>query len=878
MIARWTERYGAPSTGLVAAGILCAAVAWFFWDAFLLRGAFFVQDVMVQNVPFRHHLHEALAQGRLPVWVPEINAGFPLLAEGQVGALYPPNILLAFLLSPWQAVNWSVILHLMLAAVTMVALLRRWQVGLAGCITGGLTYGLSGYLVVRAMSPNYLAVAAWLPLLFCLIDTALTTGRRRPLVWAALVVSLQLLAGHPQATAYGVAAVALFSALRTRRGGLPTRVAWVGFGAAGGGLWLAAAQILPTLELTTRSARSDGLSYERFVQMSMAPERLVTLLLPSLLGNSASGTYWGDKADFFIQMCPYLGVLALPMIALALFERRNAVTFALGVTGVIGLVLSMGKYTGLFEALYGLPGMSHFRIPTRFLLWWALAGAALTGIGVDHLVRGPVRRRQWLVGATLIGLCLALAAPLLWKMPAIAVSDTTSRALIWRTELLSELVRGGLILSVVMLLVGTNGWRRSPVGRGAVAIIMPLIVLADLSGFGRNFNPLIDAAAYEQRPLTAMAILQDAQGGETHAGGSAAADSATRAAAGNETGAHMLPLESETANRDLRPAANFRIASLVTEAGLGVDWHGGWRWNAADYRLYPETLRLYTGGMYGLANTMPGWSPLHLSRHWDLAAGYPSMLPLASVDYVIVSPGRRQAAGSGTASDLQLPEASPVAIRRLAGLPRAYVVGESVILPEAEDRLRALWDRFDPHRHVLLEAGEPLRAGAHASRSGHFRSLQEAAITLYDPTRVLIDLPPRDQPGYLVLTDTDYPGWQAWVDDAPVAIETANHVFRAVRIEPSNRRVRFEYHPTSVRYGAWLSLAGLVLWGGLLWQARRHDQRMDPVQIEPEEPPIISSAWLLQGGLILVLYGLATHTSQWLAWQERIDLRNLVGF
>ena len=308
---------------LVGSIVVCVAVAWFFWDALLLRGAFFVQDVMVQNVPFRHHLHAALAQGHLPVWVPQINAGFPLLAEGQVGALYPPNLALALLLSPWQAVNWSVVLHLMLAAASMVALLGRWQVGLAGRITGGLTYGLSGYLVVRAMSPNYLAVAAWLPLLFCFVDASLMEGRRRWLVWAALVVALQLLAGHPQATAYGMAAVLLFTALRTRRGRFISRMARVGLGVAGGGLWLAAGQILPTLELTTRSARAEGLTYERFVQMSMAPERLITLLLPSVLGNSATGTYWGETADFFIQMCPYLGVLALPMIALALTERAQ---------------------------------------------------------------------------------------------------------------------------------------------------------------------------------------------------------------------------------------------------------------------------------------------------------------------------------------------------------------------------------------------------------------------------------------------------------------------------------------------------------------------------------------------------------------------------
>ncbi len=38
---------------LACLGAIAAAVAVFFWRAFIMRGAFFVQDVMVQNYAFR---------------------------------------------------------------------------------------------------------------------------------------------------------------------------------------------------------------------------------------------------------------------------------------------------------------------------------------------------------------------------------------------------------------------------------------------------------------------------------------------------------------------------------------------------------------------------------------------------------------------------------------------------------------------------------------------------------------------------------------------------------------------------------------------------------------------------------------------------------
>ncbi|MDA0337693.1 MAG: hypothetical protein O2782_21215, partial [bacterium] len=168
--------------------ILALAVASFFPQVVLDGGVFFVQDMMVQNIPFRHFLHEALADGRLPLWEPRINAGFPLFAEGQVGALYPPNWIGAALLSPSRAATWSVLLHLWLAAAgTFLYLRRGLGSGYGAALASGLCYGLSGYLVVRAMSPNFIAAAAAIPYLFLLIESGLRR-RQAALLGAAGVV------------------------------------------------------------------------------------------------------------------------------------------------------------------------------------------------------------------------------------------------------------------------------------------------------------------------------------------------------------------------------------------------------------------------------------------------------------------------------------------------------------------------------------------------------------------------------------------------------------------------------------------------------------------------------------------------------------------
>ena len=234
-----------------------------------------------------------------------------------------------------MGISCNVVFHLWLGGVGTFAYLRLIGAGRAGALTGGLTFALSGYAVVRAMSQNFVDVMAWMPFLFAALELAARNRSRRWLGIGAAVFALQLLAGHPQAALYSAAAAFLYALYRCpgMRGtgpgsgsGLssPTAVwtaAVAGTFALGAGM--AAVQLLPTWELVQLSGRSEGLDYGQFAKMSLPPERLVCLLLPDFFGNSATGSYWGREAGFFIQLCPYVGVLPLLLAVLALRGNRN---------------------------------------------------------------------------------------------------------------------------------------------------------------------------------------------------------------------------------------------------------------------------------------------------------------------------------------------------------------------------------------------------------------------------------------------------------------------------------------------------------------------------------------------------------------------------
>jgi uncharacterized membrane protein YfhO len=78
-----------------------------------------------------------------------------------------------------------------------------------------------------------------------------------------------------------------------------------------------------------------------------------------------------------------------------------------------------------------------------------------------------------------------------------------------------------------------------------------------------------------------------------------------------------------------------------------------------------------------------------------------------------------------------------------------------------------------------------------------------------------------------VLNDTNYPGWQAYVNGTPARILTANFLFRGVLVPAGKSTVEFKYRPRSFRIGAGVSFAAFALLAVLVLRERRRTPRAD---------------------------------------------------
>ena len=87
----------------------------------------------------------------------------------------------------------------------------------------------------------------------------------------------------------------------------------------------------------------------------------------------------------------------------------------------------------------------------------------------------------------------------------------------------------------------------------------------------------------------------------------------------------------------------------------------------------------------------------------------------------------------------------------------------------------------------------------------------EAQVASYSAERVELKVQP-SVPGYVVLADLCYPGWEAEVNGRPVRIERVHGLLRAVPVPAEPSQVVFRYRPISFAVGLWTALTtGLAL-------------------------------------------------------------------
>lgn len=875
---------------LPALVFLALAVALFFHEAAFLQRALFYHDLSLQHYPRRHFFAEQWKQGHYPLWCPQHLGGFPLFAEGQVGAAYPFNLLLYSCLKTWVALNLSAVLHLVFAAAGMFFLLRLWT-GRFPAALAGLAYALSGWMVCHLIHLSAIHAAAWIPWAFYFLERTFRDGRAWSLALAALSLAMQFLAGYSPLALYSSLALALYFVFRIVVGWRQPHQApafrcilaavilfGLAFGAAG-------VQLLPSWELLQNSDRQTPRTYEFLTYGSFPPPLAALFFMPRFFGSRGNDTHWHDLSSLPLhEMNFYLGLLPLFLAFFALARRRDAPTlfFAL-LLGLSGLFM-LGKHTPFYPIHELMPVFDRMRAPARYAYLFLFGLAALAGLGLDQMIRdastpqagapdsrgaAAAARRRLLIPYLACAIFLPLGLGL-WIYKDLSAS-LTAQGLRLRQELFADAIRTLVFLVASAALIVFFPRKILPKRSLYLSAILGVSFL-DLWSAGRDLNPTIEPSYYEDAPKTARWLQEASKAAIT-----------SQEAGADEQRAPSPRLPSPP------PPSFFRIYDFDRSSDPAA---AGWKFQWPYFELR-ERLNGCLPMAYGLS-TLEGIPGLYLDRWWAFSSNITAnRLGVMAVRYVVGVPPR------DAEYFQEVSEGTPIPIyENLKAAPRAFLARDAWIIPHPFLFIQALESpEFQPRFTVLLEdpeagAGEvsgsqpfdteeaspdapPDTSGAQvpAKSNPAPSTLLDDTVQFIDdePDRVVLDVTARKS-GYLVLADSDYPGWKATVDGRPTDIYRANFLARAIRVPSGRHQVEFVYRPLSFRFGVALTL-GTVLFVGvglILCRAR-------PIFLLPAADTLLTSAvvstalrYLAATAVFCLLFSLVF---EWNLWAEAFAAR-----
>lgn len=750
-----------PRRPALMAGMVCVLAAFTLcWP--MLQGRFLLgDDQYVAGYGFRLFGAEMFhATGRIPEWNPYLFGGLPYIAA-QHGDIFYPTAWLRWVLPIDTAMNLGFFAHIVLAGLTMYALLRALGAAWTGALVGGLSYELTGIVasLVRPGHDGKLFVSALSPLVLLALLRAIRDRRPSGYAMLAVVVGLCMLSPHYQMTYYLLVAAALWTLYLVfldpaRPAGLrwPVELA-LAFAAVLLGLAISAIQVLPFLQYIPFSPRAAGGpsgGWEYATLFSMPPEEIVTTVLPQF--NGVLEGYWGR--NFFKLHTEYLGaaVVALAVVGLGDRGRRRTIQ-ALGAIAVLFLLVAFGGHTPFYRLWYEvMPMMKKVRAPGMAFFLVALPVAAFAGFGADRLLRREVPLRSLVVPLAVLGGIALLGVMGILQSGATVLASADQAARVAANA--PALRLGALRLLAATLVAGAICWSvwRGRLTGGLAAAALAAVVVADNWSVDRQFFAFREPAAQVFR-------------------------------------------DDEVTTRLRSEKKPFRVLDVGVYQGSYLMAHDiqtmlGYHGN--EVRFYDELL----GG----------------KGQWRFA-GNPALLDLLSVRYLLLPqaqavPGFHEVLGPvpttpGTPAVLLARDTIPPYVRVLPGaakLPDDQVVA-TVIDP------RFPYDALALYPDTASVSPEPIRAGQLPPPSN-----VRATLADWAPGRMRIILEGNDpKPAYLLVSETWYPDWHARVDGKPAALLRADHALLSVVVPPGAREVTLDFSSAAYARGKLVTLGALLV-------------------------------------------------------------------
>ncbi|MFH1799444.1 MAG: hypothetical protein ABH891_01165 [Candidatus Omnitrophota bacterium] len=754
----------------------------FFHGLFLVKAAPLIGDSLEQYYPWSFQLAQSLKHFNLPFWTPLIQCGFPLAAESQAGVFYLPNLLLFGLLPVQAAYAYINLLHWFIAGWGTYAYARQMKLGSMASFVAAVIFVFGAAYGGAYYNMTSLKTICWFPVALYFLERYLEKPRKLCLLGMALVIGQSLVAGYLQMAVltWFVFGVYVFFRILIfpEHPSSPAKKALT-LGAltvtSVFALLLAFPQIALTFQLaiiSNRTGLEEGYAYVG----SLSPFSLLTVIFPKLQG-------------LFRGNCLYSGIFAILFVtasfsAASKILRKNLWLWT--TLGVVSLLLALGQWSPLYVGLVKLTHFYSFRVPAKFLGFFCFSVAMLAGTGVQALredLRGDPKQRNvftdryflavlcfffaW--GLAYVGLCLGRSGIMTsgrWIVENFIYGKPghprSLEAYLNAMNAAIESARGMLSLTdpwqlwAMALLILSCVWAMFFRKKGGASILLPVaiaILMTDLYVFaGLDIKKDFDAYQNVLKPNTIVQALL----AEKNAG----------------TLGRIYGFRKESETLPLVPSMNMLY---------GIEDIGGY--SPLIFKKYYETI-----GRLGNVNDSNGMQAPEASYVLD-------RLPLLNALDVSHILSKTALPSSGLRLMVYDLPSDTYLYRNTGSHRRAYFVSEGVQFLDWSRLKEVLMSPgFDPQKVLLLEGSEQekLKGGFRLDASSN--ALKSTRVYHTDHSeRWAVET---TGPGFFVLSNTMYPGWEAKLDDRMVSILKAYGLFQAVYIPVAGEHfIDFSYSP-----------------------------------------------------------------------------------
>lgn len=466
-----------PDLGAI---LLITAVFVLFFAPVLFTGRIFVtNDAFVYSYPLRSVAWDQIRHGSLPLWLPQLMSGYPLMSMAQLGIGYP--LTWTYLFLPGHiAEEIYVMAPFLLSPIFMYAWIRVLGRSRLAALFAALAFGYGGMMFSPIAHNGMLTnTLMWTPLILIAIERARSRPFAHCLFWASLAYSMSALTGIGQGIVQVTTIVlcyGLFLSL-VRSGEGIGWLAWqrwrplmVAAGAIAIGLGVSAFQILETMQAQRLSIRSE-LPYEIFSEGSFKP-------IVGLKSFLAPLYYQTDVTAYIVPVAVLLAAWAL--VSTFLGPQRDWRVLFWFAIAVMGWIWMLGPNTPLYPLLYGIPVVNKFRVPSRHTFEWTFAIATMAAYGWDAVAsrlantRGDARARSEIFKALvcLLLLITSVVVAWLWWQSTLKVNvDVHSNP-----QIVNRFLEWKLIFTALLLVAMWLGWRLVSSSQRTAILVTAMVI------------------------------------------------------------------------------------------------------------------------------------------------------------------------------------------------------------------------------------------------------------------------------------------------------------------------------------------------------------------------------------------------------------------